>query len=444
MSNLISDDNYHYFFGFHDLIAWNAKGNKLAALQIEEIISPPSLERPCNIGYIKDGKFIKLGKTYAYNFPQGARQQWLGESDLLIVNDLVGDVWGTRIYDTNTNKLIDTISKPTHILQDDGWAYGLDYSRLHRLGGYGYTGLKDISKIENCPANSGIIKHNLFTKKHELLVSIKEVANYKSNTNSGKNHYLTHLVLNPSKDRIAFLHRCKLNDGGETTRLMTIGTNGENLRCLASGFLSHFDWKDNENIIIWGRTGTSIEKLRNNKLIKIIPPFLMRGIKGIIKSFLKKRNNNVHNSKESMENWLLLSDTNEVSSDFFAKEVLKEDGHPMFCPSNRDWMICDTYPNNSGIRELFLFQFSTQKKIVLGTFQMIFEKPNIKNILNTLDDVEKSVIKSFSLEKMAFYRSGLHCDLHPRWNFDGSRIAFDSIHEGKRKIYELDVSEIVK
>lgn len=444
--NNLAESGENYFFGFHDLKASNAKGDRIAALKIENINTPPSPDKPCEIGFLENGKFVKLGQTKAFNYPQGARQQWVGDTNLLIVNDMVGDVWGTKVYDTDKLELKASIGHPSHVVTDKGWAFGIDYARLHRVGGYGYTGLLDDKSKNHAPDTSGIIKHNIYTKNSELILSIRKVANFKAKQNVGKHHYVTHLVLNPSQTRIAFLHRCKLNDGGETTRLMTVGVNGEDLRCLATGFLSHFDWMDDDQVAIWGRTGTGIEKLRNNPIVRMIPPKLMRVIKELVKKILKKdkpiEGGNV--KKTSPFDWLLLTDEDEPENGYLGKDVLDEDGHPMFCPTNRDWLVSDTYPDKDGIRELYLFQYSTQKKIVLGAYQMIFDKPNLEKVQSTLEDVEKSVLASFSIDKMAFYRSGLHCDLHPRWNSEGTCVIFDSIHEGTRQMYSLDVSDYLK
>lgn len=436
---LLTEGEGHFFFGFHDLIAWNSCGDKLAALRIQDMNTPPQPGIPCDVGFVKDGVFVKLGSTYAYNYPQGARQQWIGMSNLLIVNDKVGEKWGSRIYDTDTLKETAVLPYSTHVITDEGWAFGLDYARLHRVGGYGYTGLKDSTQHEHAPANAGIVKHNVFTGESLLLISIKTIAEFEYHGNPGRHHYLTHLVLNPSQNRIAFLHRFKLKDGGETSRLMTIGTDGSNLRCLATGFLSHFDWKDDHHVAIWGRTGSGIEKLRDSFFYQVIPSGVIAFAKKMVKRFLYKPKPAAQGA--SLFNWLVFTDHTPVTQHFLAKEVIVEDGHPMFCPVNRDWLICDNYPDKDGIRKLFLFQVSSQRKIILGEYKMIDGKPDISKVKEALEDVEPSVLRAFDIRNMAFYRSGLHCDLHPRWKRDGTIVAFDSIHEGKRGIYGYDVSK---
>ena len=39
----------------------------------------------------------------------------------------------------------------------------------------------------------------------------------------------------------------------------------------------------------------------------------------------------------------------------------------------------------------------------------------------------------------AYRNTFCRCDLHPRWRPDGGQLAFNSVHEGSRQIYLLDV-----
>ena len=41
------------------------------------------------------------------------------------------------------------------------------------------------------------------------------------------------------------------------------------------------------------------------------------------------------------------------------------------------------------------------------------------------------------------FTGDIRCDLHPRWSKDGQMITFDSVHEGSRQIYMVDVLEIM-
>ena len=91
--------------------------------------------------------------------------------------------------------------------------------------------------------------------------------------------------------------------------------------------------------------------------------------------------------------------------------LLTCDGHCSFSPDGR-WMLSDTYPDATHHRTLFLYEMATGVRVELGRF----------------------------LSPPAQWQ--IRCDLHPRWSRDGRKICIDSIHEGTRQMYVLDVSGI--
>ncbi|MBU0608056.1 MAG: hypothetical protein KKI08_09210 [Armatimonadetes bacterium] len=440
MTNAVAMTNgsRHHFFGFHDLVEWNAAGDKLLALQVEDITHPPYPGDRATVGFVRTDTrdFVPLGTTTAFNYPQGARQQWLGGHDRFVVNDRVEDMWGARIYDTASGDLVGELAHPAHCHSArTGDAFGLNYARLHRLGGYGYVGLPDPWADDPAPERDGITRHSIETGEAELIVSLRAVACHDATTTpTGAHHYVTHLRLNPPETRLAFLHRYDLPDGGEMTRLMTVGVGGEDLRCLARGFLSHFDWLDDEHVMIWGRRDERVAALRGHPALA--HPLLggpLRLAKRMARRLLGR-------SAAASMSFLVATDRPGVPTQPMAVGVLTEDGHPMSCPANRDWCVTDTYPSPVGVRTLMLYQVSANRRVDLGQYPMLAAEPDTTELGRAYDSLAPAVRRRFPPALYAFTRSGLHCDLHPRWNADGTRVAFDSIHEGTRQIYALDVT----
>lgn len=429
----MTDGPKHHLFGFHDLTATNQSEDKLLSLEVETFNRPPLPGEKISVGYVEIAthNFVELGKTNAFNYPQGARQQWIDDTHF-IVNNQVGDHWGADIYDVEKGEKVKSIDGTCHCLSlDKKKAFGINYSRLHRLGGYGYIGIPDETKDEETPKNDGIFITDIETNKTRLLISIDDVANCQPETSlhNGNHHYITHLVLSPNGKRLAFLHRCFLPDGGIRTRILTVGTDGNDLRCLTYGFLSHFDWKDDDTIFIWGRAASSLDSMRSNPLLTnpLVKPFLSVA-KTVVKKLLKKK-------ATSSMSFLMLSDTNPCQITPFAQGLLTCDGHPMCNPYDRDICICDTYPDEKKERTLFTYRFSTNERIYIGKFRMSDEQPDTTLFDKYTEGVDKDIMKMFSPELFSFTRSGLHCDLHPRWSADGKYAIFDSIHEGTRQIY---------
>ena len=439
----ITNGPKHHLFGFHDLLITNNKGDKYLSLEVDTINRPPLPGELFGVGYVKDGCFVKVGETIALNYPQGARQQWLAGGNCFTVNNRVGDVWGTDLYDASTNQLLDRFKATTHMLTKDGrFSFGLDYARLYRLGGYGYSGIEDRGMNDVAPFDSGITIMDMQTKEIKVLVSVREVAEFGNNGRipGVSHHYLTHLCVNPSSTRIAFLHRYFMADGGFMNRLMTIGIDGSGLRCLAQGFLSHFDWKDDNHIYIYGRVGSGMDNLRNNRLLSNpIMSFALKNAKKAVRMVVGK-----NKSLGAPMSFLMITDEEHPVVAPFAQGIILKDGHPMTNPKDSDWCINDTYPEADKCRTLMLYHFPDNLRVNLGRFCMLDEHPDMKLKDIYFKGVDPKIMSTISEEQLAFTRSGLHCDLHPRWTADGKVAVFDSIHEGTRQIYAVNVEDIIK
>jgi len=115
----------------------------------------------------------------------------------------------------------------------------------------------------------------------------------------------------------------------------------------------------------------------------------------------------------------------------------------MFCPADRDWLLSDTYPDEEGRRALFLCHAPTGNIVTIGDYKKIESKSDCSQLSEAVAGMEAVVLQRFTKERYAYSRSGLHCDLHPRWKRDGTSACFDSIHEGTRQMYKVDTGAIM-
>lgn len=109
--------------------------------------------------------------------------------------------------------------------------------------------------------------------------------------------------------------------------------------------------------------------------------------------------------KGSGTGYYLLEDKSKKNRKMWPE--LSSDGHPSYS-SNGNMVVTDTYPDRARIATVFLIK----------------------------DENVNKIARLFAPFK---YDNDVRCDLHPRWNRSGDAICFDSVFEGKRGLYVIEV-----
>lgn len=114
------------------------------------------------------------------------------------------------------------------------------------------------------------------------------------------------------------------------------------------------------------------------------------------------------NKKKSGTGYYLMKDKSNEFEHLWTD--INSDGHPSYSP-DRKKVVTDSYPDKARMTSVI---------IMAGK----------KN-----EDVEV-IARTFAPFK---YDNDTRCDLHPRWSRDGKKIAFDSVFEGHRGLYQIEL-----
>jgi Tol biopolymer transport system component len=367
----------HHFFGYYEKSPWNAAGNLLLAHEADFNDRPPCATDSITVGMVHlddNNRFIALGESQAWNWQQGTMLQWHPtKPDQLLHNDRRNGRFLGVLRDTEGQELT-TYEQPIYAITPDGeYGYSLNFARLytHRPG-YGYAGGTDPWANETHPRADGIHRMNLSTGESELILSLHQLAQLNPRQDMhGMFHWINHIQVAPDSSRIAFFHIWRVGDTGWRVRLYTADPDGSRLNCLLdTDFISHYDWLDDQRIMVWAKDGNS-------------------------------------------QGNFLLCDDNDNSKTIIGEGVLTEDGHCSFSPDRR-WVLNDTYPDTYGMRTLMLYRWRDGKRIDLARLYSPKER----------------------------WWGEIRCDLHPRWNRNGSQICVDSVHNGERQMHLIDILKI--
>lgn len=115
------------------------------------------------------------------------------------------------------------------------------------------------------------------------------------------------------------------------------------------------------------------------------------------------------NKKDGGIGYYLMKDKTQFF--FHCWPKLISDGHPSYSPNGR-WIVTDSYPDRARIQYL--------------------------RVMKEEDSEPQIVAKVFSPFK---YDNDTRCDLHPRWNHAGNAVCFDSVYEGHRGLYVVNLNK---
>ncbi|WP_281613890.1 hypothetical protein [Flammeovirga sp. SubArs3] len=411
MNNIIysTDNQKAHFVGFHDISPWNSENNLLALHRTEK----DDIKIRTKDDYIeiviwcpKTNIEKVVGKTNCWNWQQGSRLQWLPNTNKIIYNSSKDNKLICTIYDYDTEDSYN-LPFPIYSISFDG-KKALTYN-FHRLGkywkGYGYVSgiFNNIFSIDQkTPKDDGIFLVNLDSQKIEMLFSFEEFVELKTK-NDTANRFFTHATFNHNATKFCFFERFHTKEGALYSKLFVYSIETKKYDLIGEGKFSHFDWIDNENIMVWSRPSKSFLNTMNKKNIFSLPIAkqtikLIRKLKPSLKSKITKEVYKIYN---------LSSEPKETRT--IGKDLITSDGHPMFHPNKKHIFVNDTYPDENKIQTLMLFDIKKNEKTILGQF-------------NVPDK---------------FIDSDLKCDLHPRFNNNGDLVCIDSAHSGKRQVYIL-------
>ena len=118
-------------------------------------------------------------------------------------------------------------------------------------------------------------------------------------------------------------------------------------------------------------------------------------------------------SRENKDAYILFQDMSDEHR-LIGTNVFSSDGHPSFPGKFPEWFVTDTYPDRLQRSSLILYNILKEQRVDLGYFRQPYS-----------------------------YRDEVRCDLHPRWNHDGTMICFDSAHSGKRSLCTMNIGDFL-
>lgn len=372
-----------HWFGYYDICPWSGNGERLLAMAHPCLGGfRPEQYGAAAIGLVdpESGGFTRLAETRAWNWQQGALAQWhpAAPDRKIIYNDCDDGRLFACVLDVETGEKSELPAPISAVSPDGRYALSLNFARVGRLRGkyeYGYF-------AASADASAG----ELHPKDDGVCRIDLETGGLELVVSMADI-----LAAHPGKDaeaeREMWVNHTVFDASGSRfcffARSRQAGAERDPLEWFGHIFSASTDGGDLRCLVPFHPTHKEPSHFSWVKAGALC--VYHRGFYGIVK------------------------DVDGAQTDIFLTGVTN--GHPAICPANREVFVSDTYPLGFFRHQtLWLYHMASKKRAVLGKF--------------------------FAARR---YQDDYRCDLHPRWNRDGTHVCFDAVCDGPgRQLYVID------
>lgn len=371
-----------YFFGYYDKSPWDATGRYMLCMKAKNTWSEPDPMGETEIVMfdlnldVNDNDYCKvLAKTHTWNVQQGCMAQWMGP-----------DYTSRIMYnDLRDGKYCSVI------LEVDTGRERVLPMPVYTVSNDGGTALSlDFSRLHSLRLGYG---YAALPEKTKGVALPDETCIWKMDIESGEVKPLLKYT-----DFANFEPRPEMLEVGSAHKVnhLMLSPNGKRFMVLYRWFVGQRKYT---RLITCNVDGTDMYVLSDDDMVSHC---YWKNDEEII-AFERK--------KEFGPGFYVMKDKTQEWTHIWPQ--LSNDGHPSYCPTDNSLVVFDTYPSRSRIQEVKLGRDN-----------------------DTKGDSVKTIAKVFAPFK---YDNDTRCDLHPRWSRDGKKVCFDSVFEGHRGLYVVNV-----
>lgn len=372
------DPNNEYFFGYYDKSPWDATGRYMLCMRAKDTRSEPDPKGEAEILLFdgEDRNAIRvIAKTHTWNVQQGCMAQWLGPHYSSKI--IYNDLRDGKYCSV----ILEVASGKERVLPMPVYTVSAD----------GKTALSlDFSRLHSLRLGYG---YAALPEKTKGVALPDETCIWRMDIETGDVEPLQKYT-----DFASFEPRPEMQVEGSVHKVnhLMLSPNGKRFMVLYRWFVGQRKYT---RLITCNVDGTDMYVLSDDDMVSHC---YWKNDEEII-AFERK--------KEYGPGFYLMKDKTQEWTHIWPQ--LSNDGHPSYCPTDNSLVVFDTYPSRSRVQEVKLGRDN-----------------------DTKGDSVKVIARVFSPFK---YDNDTRCDLHPRWSRDGKKVCFDSVFEGHRGLYVVNV-----